>query len=115
MKKLSLLNKKYDTERLHLITELKACERELVELRATNQGQLRLIQNVTGHQKNQGALLNDSSKTSASTQHQSAAEESARSERLAKQLTRSKFLALSENPPPPLKCEQEHPLLKTNW
>jgi hypothetical protein len=44
-----------------------------------------------------------------------ASEESERSERLAKQLKRSKFLQLSENPPPPLVSEAEHPLLTTNW
>lgn len=67
MRKLCLQNQKFSAERLHLLTELKAAEKELAELRSQNEGQLRLIQNVTGHQKNKGALLDDSSKSAAST------------------------------------------------
>lgn len=115
MKKMSAVKQKFTQERLHLITEMQSLERENAELRATNEGQLRLIQNVTGHQKNKGALLNECSTKSGSTALSTASEESARSERLAKQLNRSKFLQLSDNPPPPLACEEEHPLLKTNW
>lgn len=91
-------------------------EDEIRELKATNEGQIRLIQNVTGHSKNQSAV-NDTAAASASgvTVLEKVAEESERNERLAKQLTRSKFLALSENPPTALAQDIQHPLLKTNW
>jgi hypothetical protein len=49
MKKFSLHKEKLTHERQHLLTELKAQERELADMRATNDGQIRLIQNVTGH------------------------------------------------------------------
>lgn len=40
--------------------------------------------------------------------------ESERNERIAKQLSRSKFMGLGENPPK-LHSESEHSLFKTNW
>lgn len=40
-------------------------EDEIRELKATNEGQIRLIQNVTGHSKNQSAV-NDTAAASAS-------------------------------------------------
>lgn len=39
--------------------EMSKQEVELREMRLTYDGQLRLIQNLTGHAKNQSALLND--------------------------------------------------------
>ena len=40
---------------------MKQMENEMTELRATYEGQVRLIKNVTGHGKNQAALLNEHS------------------------------------------------------
>lgn len=40
--------------------------------------------------------------------------EAERNERIAKQLSRSKFMGLGENPPK-LHSESEHSLFKTNW
>ena len=90
----------------------------MAELKATNDGQIRLIQNVTGHSKNKAAILNDENQARAegfSSALDKTRDDAARNERLAKQLTRGKFLHLSENPPPPLDSQPTHPLLKTNW
>ena len=38
MRKLCLQNQKFSAERLHLLTELKAAEKELAELRSQNEG-----------------------------------------------------------------------------
>ena len=43
MKRLSLLKEKYAHEREHILDQLRANERELEELRATAEGQVRLI------------------------------------------------------------------------
>lgn len=59
MRKLSLARQKFQAEREHLLIEMTKQEAELKEMRATFDGQFRLIQNLTGHMKNQAALLND--------------------------------------------------------
>ena len=114
MRKLSLIKEKFATEREHTLAEMKRMEVEIAQLRATNQGQLRLIQNVTGHQKTKAAIGGDA-QSRASTATSQLCEESERNERLAEQLTRSKFMQMSDNPPPRLESEKEHPLLKLNW
>jgi predicted nucleic acid-binding Zn-ribbon protein len=59
MRKLALTKQKFQAEREHLLAEMSKQEVELREMRSTYDGQLRLIQNLTGHAKNQSALLND--------------------------------------------------------
>lgn len=88
MKKLSLLREKLWKERMLVVNEMKSMETELAEMKATHEGQLRLIKNVTGHAKNQAALLNDQSQTQA-TLHDGVSQEVLRNERLAKQINRS--------------------------
>jgi hypothetical protein len=52
MRKLSLARQKFQAEREHLLIEMTKQEAELKEMRATFDGQFRLIQNLTGHMKN---------------------------------------------------------------
>lgn len=52
IKRLNLLKEKLQTERQHICSEMKQMEAEMNELRATYEGQVRLIKNVTGHGKN---------------------------------------------------------------
>jgi hypothetical protein len=59
MRKLALTSEKFAREREHLLNEMKKQEEELKDMKATYDGQFRLIQNLTGHAKNQAALLND--------------------------------------------------------
>jgi hypothetical protein len=61
---------------------------------------------MSGHAKNHAALLTQGAET--------ANVESARNERIAKQIKRSKFMGLGENPPQ-LVSESSHQLLVTNW
>jgi hypothetical protein len=60
MKKLFLQREKLWRERTHILSEMKQMETEIVEMKATHDGQIRLIKNITGHAKNKAALLNDS-------------------------------------------------------
>lgn len=70
---------------------------------------------MTGHKNNQAALLNDASVAAAEglTMQEKVAEEAARNERIAKQVNRTCFMGLGENPPK-LVCENSHPLLMSN-
>jgi hypothetical protein len=70
---------------------------------------------VTGHKNNQSALLNDASVAAAEglTVQEKVSEEAARNERIAKQVSRTCFMGLGENPPK-LVCENSHPLLMQN-
>ena len=43
MKKLALIKQKYAVEREHLLGEMKNLESQINQLKATNEGQLRLI------------------------------------------------------------------------
>jgi hypothetical protein len=56
LRKMSLIKEKFANEREHMLQEMKRMEKDLKELKSTNEGQLRLIQNVTGHVKNQVKL-----------------------------------------------------------
>ena len=116
MRKLSLARQKFQAEREHLLIEMTKQEAELKEMRATFDGQFRLIQNLTGHMKNQAALLNDQAAADAEGQTvlEKVSQDAERNERLAKQLSRSRFMGLGENPPQ-LASEKEHRLLKSNW
>lgn len=76
MKKISLIKEKYAQERAHLLSEMKQQEEELKQLRASNEGQLRLIQNVTGHIKNGGGLPKDDSQSGGLTALEKVSEES---------------------------------------
>ena len=111
MRQLSITREKFIRERNHLLTEMKAQEEELKELAESSQGQKRLILNVYGHTKNQAATLNEG--RSGGSLAEKVGEEAARNERIAKQMNRSKFMGLGENPPN-LYSESEHPLLLAN-
>lgn len=59
MKQLSVMRVKLDRERQLIVVDMKKMEQDIREMRATYEGQIRLIKNVTGHAKNQGAILNE--------------------------------------------------------
>lgn len=87
MKRITLLKEKYAHEREHILDQLRANERELAELKATTEGQVRLIQNVTGHMKNKTAMLNDDEQARKDGYPSSLAktvDDAERNERLAK-------------------------------
>ena len=114
MKKLTQIRKKFEQERAQIIAEMEKDEVELGELRAMYEGQLRLIRSVTGHAKNQGAILNDTQGSQSQSVLESASHESLRNERIAKQVNRSRFMGLGTNPPK-LTSESTHSLLNTYW
>jgi hypothetical protein len=70
-----------------------------------------LILNVYGHTKNQAATLNEG--RTGGQLAEKVGEDAARNERIAKQMNRSKFMGLGENPPN-LYSESKHPLLLSN-
>ncbi len=98
MKKLTVLKTKFEIERQQMLTEMKTNEKQLGEMRAMYEGQMRLIRQVTGHSKNQSALLTEP------THLQQVHEDSAQNERIARQVSRSAFMGLGDNPPK-LQCE----------
>ena len=59
MKKLTVLKIKFETERQQMLTEMQTNEKQIGEMRAMYDGQMRLISSVTGHSKNQSALLTE--------------------------------------------------------
>jgi hypothetical protein len=68
--------------------------------------------------KNKAALLNDENQAKRegySSALEKTADDAERNERLAKQLTKGQFMPLTDNPPPPLAQQKQHPLLQTNW
>lgn len=115
MKGLSLSREKFIRERAMITRQLEELERENKLLTEQHKYQQRLIVNVTGHKNNQAALLNDASVAAAEglTVQEKVAEEAARNERIAKQVSRTVFMGLGENPPK-LVCENSHPLLMSN-
>lgn len=91
-------------------------EGQIAEAHAHLEGQKRLITNLSGHAKNKAAhVLNDASNhpTQASLMD-NVQQESIRNERIAKNVSRSKFMGLGENPPK-LASESTHSLLHNNW
>lgn len=58
MKKLALQKEKLTRERAHILAEMSKMEQDIAQMRATNEGQQRLLQGSSGHAKNQAALLN---------------------------------------------------------
>ena len=87
-------------------------------MRSFIDGQHRLIQNVTGHHKNPASKAYDNAiangHASSMPVLQAVQDESERNERLAKQMSRSQFLGVGENPPS-LACEGSHQLLQSNY
>ena len=63
------------------MADMKKMENDIREMKATYDGQMRIINNITGHAKNQGAILTDQSHGL-----QGVHDEAQRSERLAKQV-----------------------------
>lgn len=50
---------KLDGERALILTDMRKMETEIREMKATYEGQLRLISSVTGHARNKAALLTE--------------------------------------------------------
>ncbi len=86
MKKLSILREKLLHERNHILNEMKQMELQISDMKATQEGQLRLIKNVSGHTKNQAALLNDPAlaQSQGITMFEGVSKEAERNERIAK-------------------------------
>lgn len=97
MKKLSLLKEKLTRERTHILGEMRKMEHDIAEMRATNEGQQRLLKSSSGHAKNQAALLNEAQ--GAGSVKEACNADVARNERIARQMNKSAFMGLGENPP----------------
>jgi|LauGreDrversion4_2_1035121.scaffolds.fasta_scaffold810144_2 hypothetical protein len=54
-----MMKTKLDGERNLILTDMRKMEAEIREMKATYEGQLRLISSVTGHARNKAALLTE--------------------------------------------------------
>lgn len=88
---------------------LKDIEAEIAESKATLDGQKRLITNMSGHAKNK-SISHNSTRSSLDQIQQ----ESERNERIAREMSRSQFMALGDNPPK-MASESSHSIFKSNW
>ena len=101
---MSVQKEKLQLERDYLVTEYKNLDRRLQELLAKYNDQARLLASVVSHVKSPGTTLNQldasvSADGATLSNEEKAKEESIRNNRIARQMNRSSFMHLGENPP----------------
>ena len=113
---MTISNEKHMRERQSMLDDMRTLEVQNSDIKGASEGQQRLIRSVTGHSKNHSALLNDQQAANAQgvTVQEVQSEELVRNERIAKQVNRSKFMGLGENPPQ-LGSEKQHLLLENDF
>lgn len=108
MRQISVQREKITIERDYLMGELKAMKTKMQELTTKYNDQARLLTAVVSHSKNPAVeksqtMMLDRSMGEHGGQHLSAEdmarEESMRADRIARQVNRSSFMPLGENPP----------------
>ena len=104
MRQSSVNQQKITLERDYLLQELKTLNTRVQELQTKYNDQARLLTSVVSHNKNPAAnnsqnnILNQSG-LNQTEQGSGACEESMRADRIARQMNRSSFMGLGENPP----------------
>ena len=104
VRNMSVTKEKLTLERDYLVAELKTLDRTMKELKVKFDDQQRLLLSVCSHKKNPAAglnyLNNEMTQDGMSiTNQEKAREESQRADRIARQMNRSSFMGLGENPP----------------
>lgn len=112
MRQTSVTREKLTIERDYLLGELKVMNARMQDLQIKYNDQARLLSSVVSHSKNPAAQQNTSQTyLNASMVNQTggqnmeggpdavSAEESMRADRIARQMNRSSFMGLGENPP----------------
>lgn len=106
MREISVQREKIAIERDYLTNELKVMTQRMQDLQVKYNDQARLLLSVTAHTKNPASnnthLMNSSQLDDAGqllSPEEVAREESMRADRIARQINRSSFMPLGENPP----------------
>ena len=114
MRQTSVTREKLTIERDYLLSELKALNARMQDLQIKYNDQARLLSSVVSHSKNPAAqntsqnflntsMVNNAAGVGAGGQEGGpdavSAEESMRADRIARQMNRSSFMGLGENPP----------------
>ena len=107
MRQISIQREKLTLERDYLVGELKTMQKRMDDLQVKFHDQARLLVNVVSHSKNpatngNNTMLNQSMNTNGEgpqTMEEAAKDESMRADRITRQMNRSSFMGLGENPP----------------
>lgn len=104
MRNMSVAKEKLTLERDYLVHELKTLDQRFKDMQTKFNDQARLLASVCTHSKNPAAglnyLNNEMTQDGQSmTNQDKAREESMRADRIARQMNRSSFMGLGENPP----------------